>query len=160
MNKYYAALIQKEFPFVWTINPFSTLCKPEDVNKFKVARADARLMRSKPVEYVDYTSNDFTQIFAVWVEGGDWRVERLRGSGYHQIPQKLEWDCSTVGEQLFEGKINPEFIVVATQACDGRADYWEIIVYKMGRFDLMAYHEDQIDKAVDELKRQLRAIAD
>lgn len=161
MRQYRVALLRKEFPFIDHL--VGVDLKPEDVTGIGVKKGDKALLNSKGSEDSYSWSGgghyNYTRYFAVLDE----KVLGLASAGYSGTGsgESREWDANTIGEQLFREGIVPEYIVECVQNDtddNGNGEvtrFWTI--YKMKRFDLSAYHQEQIDRAAVALKAEIAA---
>lgn len=170
MKQYRVTLIRKEFGFVdklFVDYEGKTEVWPEDVDDIKIRRGDKALLAKKGSEdSYDWSGGghyDYTKYFAVWSDDDGEHVEELASAGYSGSGSgdRNEWDADTIGEQLFVKNIVPDFIVecVKNDTDDnGNGEvtrFWTI--FKMKRFDLGNYHQEQIDKAAVALKAEIAA---
>ncbi len=173
MRQYRAKILRKEFPFInrlFVNYEGQTKLWPEDIDDIKVRRGDKILLAKKGFEDSYSWSGgghyDYTIYFAVWKDGEEWRVVELDSAGYSGTGsgERHEWDADTIGEQLFTKGINPDYIVKCIQNDtddngNGKVTrFWTI--YKMKRFDLKNYHQEQIDKAAVALKAEIAAVCE
>ena len=72
-------------------------------------------------------------------------------------------DAGTIAEQLYTKSLNPDFIVsVEFHDTDDNGNgetSFEVVIYKMDKFDLKAYHEAQIKKVIAKLQTEVEAVA-
>ena len=68
-------------------------------------------------------------------------------------------DAPTIGEQLFQLKLNPDFIVCEdfqdTDANGNGEESLNITIYKMKGFDLKGYHSEQIKRVIAEMQTEV-----
>ena len=162
MKQYRVALLRKEFQFIDRL--FKNL-SPESIDDIKVKKGDKALLVKKGFEdSYDWSGggyNDYTRYFAVWSDDEGEHITELASAGYSGTGsgERHEWDADTIGDQLFVGGITPDYIVecVKNDTDDnGNGEvtrFWTI--YKMKRFDLGTYHQEQIDKAAAALKAEM-----
>lgn len=81
------------------------------------------------------------------------------GSGDHD-----EETASSVGEQLYHLGVSPDYIVEYDfQDTDDNGNgetVLDVTIYKMNKFDLVKYHQQQIDKAAAELKAEIAVVCE
>ena len=166
MLTYKITLMVKEFPFLALIAEFLSI-KLDDVDSISVRKADVSLLRQKPSEDIYSWSggghHDYTRMFALWLEGGEWRWQELTTSGQSATASgdHREWDCQIIGKQLLEMGLRPDIILsCAKQDTDdnGRGEVrHDWVIHKMSRFDLSGFHKTEVAKAVEELTAEIGA---
>lgn len=166
MQAYRLALLRKEFPFLdrLIVDRYGqTEVWPEEVDNILVKRGDANLLSQAGYEdsyswsggghyhytiYFAITEEDIVELY--------FAGKSATGSGEYK-----EWIVPTVGEQLLQRGIIPDWVVECRKIDtddngNGRVErHW--VIYKMTRFDLAGYHKQQIDKAAAELKAEIEA---
>ena len=168
MEQYRVAILRKEFPFIdclFVDAEGKTEVRPEEVNDVKIKRGDRTLLGKKGSEdRYDWSGGghyDYTKYFAVWSDKDGEHVVVLKGTGCsgNGSGERHEWDEDTIGEQLFVGGIVPDYIVECVKNDhddNGNGEvtrYWTI--YKMRGFDLVAHHQERIDRAAAALKAEI-----
>jgi hypothetical protein len=166
MEAYRLALLRKQFPFIdrlFVDDDGQTDVWPEDCDTIAVKRGDGNLMTQTGHEN-SYSwawggFKNYTKYFAVTGEEVvelDSSESSATGSG-----ESHNWNAPTVGEQLFQRGIVPDWIVecsfVDTDA-NGNGEvkqHW--VIYKMTRFDLAEHHARQTDAAAAALKAEIAA---
>ncbi len=107
--------------------------------------------------------DDYLIHFAIVMDGENFKIHPLKyavtgGNNGHRFPNQ---DALSIGEQLDELSIKPNFIVEVSRKDtndNGEGDleiYWTI--YKMDRFDQITYLQSEVDKAAAELKAEIAA---
>lgn len=172
MRQYRAALLRKEFSFLdrlfidWQGNTELWL---EQIDKIEIKRGDKALLaktgREDSYDWSGGRTHDYTKYFAVCLgkEEEDENIIELSCSGYSGTGSgdNQEWEADPICEQLFVKKIVPDYIVECVKNdtdANGNGQvtrFWTI--YKMKRFDLGQYHQEQIDKAAAALKAEIAA---
>ncbi len=165
MKAYRLAVLIKEFPFLSDLPLGYDL---ESINDIKIRRGDRSLLAKKGHEdsysYCDGGHHDYTDFYAIWSDENDGHFLKLASSGHSATGSgdRQDWDADTIGEQLFSQKINPSYIVEFTKDDTDDNGNGELrlsmIIYKMNRFDLAAYHEQQIDQAASAIKAEIAAV--
>lgn len=168
MKDYRTALMRKEFPFlteiVWSL--YRSDRDLSHIDKINIRRGDASLLQKKG-EYSSYDSSagsmeEYTFYFAVWHDAdGVLKVMKLKSRGQSATGSgdRSEWDANPIGDQLYGLGIVPDFIVECIKKdtdCNGNGQSWtHWTIHKMSRFDLLSYHQQQIDQAAAELKAEI-----
>lgn len=170
MKQYRVMLLRKEFPFIDRLfvdyEGKTKLC-PEDINDIKVKKGDKALLAKKGSEdsygWSGGGHHDYTNYFAVCSGKDGEHVLELESAGYSGTGsgEMHEWDADTIGEQLFVKGINPDYIVECVKNDTDNNGNGEVTrfwtIFKMKRFDLGNYHQEQIDKAAAALKAEIAA---
>jgi hypothetical protein len=172
MRQYRIALLKKEFPFLdklFVDYQGNTEHWPEQIDRIQVEKGDRALLgktgREDSYDWSGGRTHDYTKYFAVTkIDEENYDVVELgcsgesgTGSGDHS-----EWEADPVGDQLFARNLAPDYIIECVKNdtdANGNGQvtrFWTI--YKMKRFDLSQYHQDQIDKAAAILKAEIAAV--
>ncbi len=170
MKQYRVALLREEFGFIDRLfldYEGKPELRPEDVTEIKIRRGDKSLLAAKGNEdSYDWSGGghyDYTKYFAVWSDADGEHILKLDSAGRSATGSgdRHDWDADTIGEQLFLLGITPDYIVdcVKNDTDDnGNGEvthFWTI--FKMKKFDLVAYHWQQIDEAAAALKAEIAA---
>ena len=167
MNAYKVKILKKEFPFLEKLFKDNVdFVDINKINKIEVKRGDKALLTLSGYEKIygggfSFNSyHDYSKFFAVCGE----KIVELDSTGtesdscgYHR-----DWVADSIGEQLLNKGINPDFIVLCSQndldanGCGEITRFWTI--YKMDKFDLLHFHRDQIDQAAACLKAEMEAV--
>jgi len=165
INKYRVALLRKEFPFLDRLYMEGCLTEiqPEEVTDIKIRKGDKSLLQEMGYEEgggnFDVNHKHYKMYHAICGT----RIFHLSSAGYGINPdsgKRNYWDTNTIGEQLFVKKIVPDYIVECVKnegdknGC-GITRFWTI--YKMKKFDLTEYHQDQIDLHATIIKDEIAA---
>ena len=175
MKQYKVALLVKEFSFLEVIAencPQSFDLWSSEVKKIRIEKGGALVMDScgGTDEWGGECNPNinFSVYFAVREKGCDpeegtpiWGITPLDSRGQYDSPQYWSsWDAPSNGEQLFTEGLEPEFIVLVGRegkVCGNGEISISITIYKMKDFDLVSYHQCQIDRAAAELKAEIAA---
>jgi hypothetical protein len=162
MQSYRLELIQKEFPFVNMLNINLKL-----VDRIQIERGDKNLLFKKGYED-SYSSSccegycDYNKFFAVLTKGS--KVIKLSGAGRSRTGsgEDRQWDANPIGEQLFTLKVIPDYIVeIVLHDTDSNGNGQRTIlitIYKMKKFDMISFHQNEIQKAADQLKTEIEKV--
>ena len=164
MNAYRLKLIQKEFPFVNMLG-FENF---KDVDSIEIKRGDKNLLSR--MGYEDSYSwscggyRNYTNFYAVFFTNRVARIVNLESVGRSRSSsgENREWKANPIGEQLFIAQINPDYIVeIQRDDVDangnGRLSY-RIVIYKMNKFNLVGYHQNQVDITANILKKEISEV--
>ncbi len=136
----------------------------EKPDELKISRGDENLLSQTP-SYDSYSWSDgghcdYIAYYAV-VDGEIFWLES-EGSSRTGSGESHEKDAPTIGEQLAQLKIDPEYIVcINFQDTDDNGNgytYKKVVIYKMNKFNLADYHCRQIDKAASQLKTEIAMV--
>jgi hypothetical protein len=145
-------------------------CKVSFVEKpdsLTIKKADSNLLSMKPC-YDEYSWSggghyDFTNYCSVVGTNDNAELLWLKREGNYATGSgdRNSESCTTIGEQLMELNIDPDFIVCYdfkdTDDNGNGETQTNVIIYKMKDFDLAGYHCQQIDKAATQLKSEIHA---
>lgn len=165
MRQYRAKILEKEFPFLEKLcDKKFRMPSIEKVDGIEIKRGDRNLLSQKGRE-ISYSWSggpdtcDYTIYFAV--VGEEIFELKSEGSSSTGSGQNRSWDADTIGEQLLVIGVSPDYIVECEKNdtdANGNGEitrYWTI--HKMSKFNLVAYHQEQIDKAAAVLKAEIAA---
>lgn len=163
MKPYRVALLRKQFPFIDRLEVSWKALSPKDAQTIEIKRGDRALL-SRKGDWDEYHWSegghiDYTKFFAVVGE----EIVEIESPGRYETGggHWENWDADTIGEQLFSLGLTPNYVieVVHNDTDDnGRGEEtYRWIIYKMGRFDLLAYHQEMIDRAAAQIKAELAA---
>lgn len=162
MKQYRLALLGKEFSFLFEVAKKLSI-ELRWAESIAVARGDKMLLAKKGMVDVfsDQRGNghdDYTKYFAI--KGEDVTELGVEGSG-NEHNDVWELNCDTNGEQLFALGINPDFIVECVKNDPDdfhiKPSRFSWTIYKMSKFDLAGYYQQQIDRAAEQIKREIAA---
>lgn len=164
MESYRVALLRREFPFLDRLTISGRELNPIDAASIDIKRGDRALL-SRKGNWDEYHWSggghlDYTIFFAIVGE----EIVGLESPGRYEIGggNWEDWDADTIGGQLFSRDLmNPDYVVevVHNDTDDnGRGEEtYRWTIYKMDRFDLLAYHQGMIDRAAAQIKAELVA---
>lgn len=164
MNKYRFELLRREFPFLMGILEKLEVSS-NDLHSIKVERGDSILLSKKPFkkgyDCQAGRTEDYNLFFSVEKDSSVFQFadsgEFGWGNGDHR-----EWNCSTIGEQIFENKLNFSFIVEVTKndsSCTGEGEIRYVLkIFKMKDFDSIDYFKNEIEAHASILKREIEEI--
>ncbi len=170
MKQYRVAVLRKEFGFIDRLfldYEGKLEVRPEDVTEIKIRRGDKSLLVAKGNEdSYDWSGGghyDYTKYFAVWMDADGEHIFQLDSAGHSATGggERHDWDADTIGEQLFAKGIVPDYIVECKKNDtddNGNGEvtrFWTI--FKMRKFDLCAYHQQQILKAAGAITAEIFA---
>ncbi len=162
------AVLVKEFPFLpQVMYDLPGNLEIGDATDIKIRRGDRALLAKKGQEdiysWCEGGHHNFTRYFAIF---GDIPVVPLCSAGKEENENGHweEWDAPTIGEQLFllnKTMFTPDYVVEVIQNDTDDNGSGEktvfVTVFKMKDFDLVSYHQCQIDRAAAELKAEIAA---
>ena len=131
----------------------------------QVKRADKVLMTRVPsmssYSSMAWTGHSLELYFAVTRKGKDFEVVKLDCAVEDRTESgrdEAHEDADPIGEQLFNLGISPDWIVCFNR--DDQYSYKEAVIlvtiHKMKDFDLAQQHCEQIDRAAEDLKAEIR----
>lgn len=148
---------------VVTKNNYKVVSYIENPDSLNIKRGDENLFSQTPsynsYSWCDGGHDDYTSYCAVVEEKVFWL--KLEGSSRTGSGDNHEEDVPTIGEQLAQLKIDPDYIVCVdfqdTDDNDNGDTYKKVVIYKMNKFNLADYHCRQIDKVASWLKAEITA---
>lgn len=168
MKQYRTALLAKQFPFLLDISKKLNL-KLTSLDDIQVEKGDRELLRKKGIKdyKLDRRSHghrDYVWHFAVIAKGkNDYDILQLDyEEDVDTTEDTYQSNADSIGEQLFTGKLDPLYIVECK--CEDQCEYgtkealniWTI--FKMKDFNQVSFHKLQIEKAAEQLKREIVAV--
>jgi hypothetical protein len=173
MNVYKATLLCKEFPFLEKLfidKDGKTSLSPFKVTDIKIKRGDKNLLTEHGYEttydWMGGYTYDYEFYFIIFSnEKGEQQIIELESANSYQSGsgENHYHAVSTIGEQLYVMKINPDYVIKCVKNdtdANGNGEvthFWTI--FKMSKFDTVGYHKEQIDKIALELKSEIDALA-
>jgi len=161
MNKYKLDLLGKEFPFLAIIGKLESI-DLNSVDSIKIKRGDKNLLDSVGMEdYCAWGDGWYSEYCDYFTVDSNNNIIQLKNSKKTVIAcgeHSEVIECS-IGQQLFEKKISPSFIVQCIKndpdaSGNGVVQYiWTI--FRMDIDSLKAYHLKEIDRAAAALKAEI-----
>lgn len=160
MNRYKLKLLVKEFPFLHIILDKNDM---PHLTEIKIKRCDENLLAQTPsfdaYSSCDYSRDDRKDYVAI--TGQEITLLEAAGASCSACIHEddVHRDADMIGEQLYELKIQPDYVVQVERWDTEKYDYSvSVVIYKMCKFDLAEYHCHQINKAAAQLKDEIRAV--
>lgn len=157
MRKYKLDLLRREFSFLEKLD-----VNPEKVSKVLVKKGDKNLLdqTGRSVRYGEgyvHQTYEYTKYFAV----SGTEVTELQWNWEYSGRNSESGSADTNGEQLFALRMVPDYIVESIRedrhGQGAGEDRYEWTIYKMKDFNLLTYHQKNIDQAASTLKAEIEA---
>jgi hypothetical protein len=168
MKQYKIALLEKGFPFLKDLEQHvDSEISLENLDDVTVEKCDKNLLNQKGEEDSyswDFGGHyDYTKYYAaIMYENGNWDLIELKTKGEARSGSGRDdssWDCDPIDQQLFQKKIDPDFIIQCNRSDtdDNGQGFFQChwIIYKMKDINLAEHYMKKIDKAASQLKSQI-----
>jgi len=147
MKSYERTLKAKEFPFITTIQDYNY----KFAQTIGIEKGDPILLERKGLaRCINNSGRNYCDNCVYYAVVGD----KVLPLDYHTSAND---DCGTVGEQLFDLQLSPDFIIEIKYKEYEDFERMDWVIYKMKNFNLVEYHKNQIDEAARQLKAEIEA---
>jgi len=170
-SRYKTSLLEKRFPFLRKLfvddeGGYCTL-SVNDVDEVGIERGDEKLLEKKGTKdfysWADGGYYNYTRYFAVWSDAEGEQVFELKSDSYSETGTGKSYveHASTIEEQLFLNRINPDYIIECSQDDTDANGNGEVthkwVIYIMNKKLTAAYHKKKIDEAAKKIKKEINS---